>query len=47
MAFSFRLLSIFFLELNSKSQSLAELSFRPKTEYNVGHFFHYSIYVFL
>ena len=46
MAFSFRLLSIF-LDLNSKSQSLADLSFRPKTEYNVGHFFHYSMYVFL
>ena len=46
MAFSFRLLSIF-SELNSKSQSLADLIFRPKIEYNVGHFFHYSIYVFL
>ena len=47
MAFSFRLLLIFFLDLNSKSQSLADLSFRPKTEYNMSHFYHYSMYMFL
>ena len=47
MAFSIRLLSQLFFRFKQQILKLSRLKFQAYTEYNMGHFYHYLMYLFL